>query len=153
MQKKNVVELSENERAELESLVTKGKAGARIIRRAHTLLMSDAGRSDREIAALLHVDELTVVHTRRRWVERHELTDQPRRRRGRRLDGKQEALLVALACSEAPEGRSEWTMQLLADKLLVLGVVEEAISDETVRRTLKKTTLSRGSSKNGASRK
>ena len=86
-------------------------------------------------------------------AEGHELRDKPRRSRGRRLDGKQEAMLVALACSEAPEGRSEWTMQLLADKLLVLGVVEDAISDETVRRTLKKTTLSRGSSKNGVSLK
>ena len=153
MQKKNVVQLNETERAELESIVTKGKAGARIIRRAHSLLLSNEGRSDREIATILHVDELTVVRTRQRWVERHELTDEPRRSRGRRLDGKQEAMLVALACSEAPEGRSDWTMQLLADKLLVLGVVEDAISDETVRRTLKKTTLNRGLSKNGVSLK
>ena len=82
MQKKHVVQLSETERAELENMVTKGKAGARIIRRAHTLLLSNEGRSDREIANILHVDELTVVHTRQRWVERHELTDQPRRSRG-----------------------------------------------------------------------
>ncbi len=149
MQKKNVVQLSETEREELERIVTTGKAGARIIRRAHTLLLSDEGRSDREIAHLLHVDELTVVHTRQIWVERHELTDKPRQSRGRRLDGKQEAFLVALACSNAPEGRGEWTMQLLADKLLVLGVVEEAVSDETVRRMLKKTTLSRGSKRSG----
>ena len=153
MQKKNVVQLSEAERAELEAMVTKGKAGARIIRRAHTLLLSEEGRSDREIAVLLHVDELTVVHTRQRWAERRELTDKPRRSRGRRLDGKQEAMGVALACSEAPEGRADWAMQLLADKLLALGVVEEPVSDETVRRTLKKTTLSRGLSKNGASRR
>src|SRR5258708_36887991 len=147
MQKKNVVQLSESERAELESIVTKGKAGARIIRRAHSLLLSDEGRSDREIANILHVDELTVVHTRQRWAEGHELRDKPRRSRGRRLDGKQEAMLDALACSEAPEGRSEWTMQLLAHKLLVLGVVADAISDETVGRTLNEATLSLDSGK------
>lgn len=153
MRKQNVVELTETERAELEATVTKGKAGARIIRRAHTLLLSDAGKTDHEIANMLHVDELTVANTRKQWAARHTLTDQARRSRGRRLNGKQEAMLVALACSEAPEGRSEWTMQLLADKLVVLGVVEQPISDETVRRTLKKTTLSRGSSKSGVSPK
>ena len=151
MQKKNVVQLRESEWAELESIVTKGKAGARTIRRAHTLLLSSKGKTDREIAGILHIDEMTVAHTRKMWAERHELSDKPRRARRRRLDGKQEALLVALTCSEAPEGRSEWSMQLLADKLLELKVVEEPISDETVRRTLKKTSLSRGSSKNGAS--
>lgn len=153
MRKQNVVQLSESGRTELESIVTKGKAGARLIRRAHTILLSDDGKTDQDIAKLLHVDELTVARTRKQWGERHSLTDKPRRARGRRLDGKQEAMLVALACSAAPEGRSEWTMQLLADKLMELKVVEEPISDETVRRTLKKTTSSRGSSKNGALRK
>jgi transposase len=153
MRKQHVVQLSEAERTELERVVTKGKAGARVIRRAHTLLLSDEGKTDQAIAKLWHVDELTVARTRKQWVERHTLTEQPRRSRGRRLDGKQEAMLVALACSEAPEGRSTWTLQLLADKLLALKVVEEPISDETVRRTLKKTSLSRGSSKNGVSPK
>lgn len=149
MRKQNVVQLSESEQLELENIVTKGKAGARLIRRAHTILLSNEGKTDQDIATVLHVDELTVARTRKAWGERHSLMDMPRRARGRRLDGKQEAMLVALACSEAPEGRSEWTMQLLADKLVELKVVEEPISDETVRRTLKKTTLSRGSSKNG----
>ena len=153
MRKQNVVKLSEDERTELETIVTKGKTGARTIRRGHTLLLSNEGRTDREIASILHVDEMSVVNTRKRWVERHELTDKPGRSRGRRLDGKQAALLVALACSEAPEGRREWTMQLLADKLLTLGVVQAPVSDETVRRTLKKTSLSRTSSKNGVSPK
>ncbi len=65
MRKPNVVKLRERERAELESLVTKGKAGARLIRRAHTLLMSDGGKTDQAIARLLHIDELTVARTRR----------------------------------------------------------------------------------------
>ena len=149
MRKQHVVELSETERSELEGIVTKGKAGARIIRRAHTLLLSDKGKTDQVIAALLHIDELTVARTRKQWAESHTLTDKPRQGRQRKLDGKQEALLVALACSEAPEGRTEWTMQLLADKLVAVGVVDSPISDETVRRTLKKTTSSRGSRNNG----
>lgn len=153
MRKQNVVQLSDSERKELESIVTKGKAGARLIRRAHTLLLSDEGKTDEEIAKVLHVNELTVARTRQMWAERHSLRDKPRRARGRRLDGKQEAMLVALACSESPEGRREWTMQLLADKLLELKLVEVPISDETVRRTLKKTILSLGSSKNGVSLK
>ena len=153
MKKQYPVKLTDDERNELTDLTRKGKAGARTIRRAHTLLLSDEGRTDQDIASLLHVDEMTVVNTRKRWAERRALTDKPRRSRGRRLDGKQTALLVALACSEAPEGRSEWTMQLLADKLLTLGVVAAPISDETVRRTLKKTSLSRGLSKNGVSPK
>jgi transposase len=79
--------------------------------------------------------------------------DQPKRGRRKRLDGKQEALLVALACSDAPDERESWTMQLLADKLVELKVVEQPISDETVRRTLKKTTLNPGSKSSGASQR
>jgi len=149
MRKQNVVKLSETERTELEGLVTKGKAGARVIRRAHSLLLSDTGKTDKGIAELLHIDELTVARTRKQWVASHTLTDRPRRGRQRKLDGKQAALLVALACSEAPEGRTEWTMQLLADKIVALGVVDSAVSDETVRRTLKKMTSSPGKKSNG----
>jgi transposase len=72
------------------------------------------------------------------------LKEKPRPGNPPKLDGKQEALLVALACSEAPAGRTEWTMQLLADKLVELQIVEGAISDETVRRVLKKRNSNRG---------
>ena len=82
MRKQNVVQLSESERPELESVVTKGKAGARLIRRGHTLLLSDEGKTDQDIAKLLHVDELTVRRTRKQWAERHTLTDKPRRDAG-----------------------------------------------------------------------
>jgi len=94
---------------------------------------------------------MTVSSTRERWVREKRLEDLPRLGSKPMLDAKQESLLIALACSDAPSGRDEWTMQLLADKLVELKVVER-ISDETVRRTLKKTSLSRGKSNSGASR-
>jgi len=133
------IELSEVERAELEAIVRKGLQKARIIRRAQTLLWSDAGKPDLEIAQLHGVTPLTVAKTRQRWILDKTLADKPRPGRVRKLEGKQEAFLVALACSDAPEGYERWTMQLLADKLVELSVIDEPISDETVRRTLKKT--------------
>jgi len=136
--KANVIVLSASERMELEAIVGSGQHKARTIRRAQALLWSDAGKPDTEIARLQGVHPLTVAETRRRWVEKKSLADEPRRGRNRKMDGKQEAFLVALACSDAPEGRESWTMQLLADRLVILGVVEEPLSDETVRRILKK---------------
>lgn len=136
-----IVDLSEAERAELEALVRKGKVAARRLNRAHMLLQANAGRTDAEIAAALHVGASTVHRTRERFVEAGlaaALSERPRPGGQSKLDGKQEAFLVALACTDAPEGRSRWTLQLLADRLVALAVVA-AISDETVRRTLKKT--------------
>jgi len=133
------IELSEVERAELEALLSKGQHKARIIRRAQTLLWSDEGKPDSEIARLHGVTPVTVAKTRQRWVKEKSLEDEPRPGRVKKLDGKQEAFLVALACSDAPEGYERWTMQLLADKLVELSVIDRPISDETVRRTLKKT--------------
>lgn len=133
------IELSAIERAELETIVSKGKHKARTIRRAQSLLWSDSGKPDSEIAQLHGVTPQTVAKTRRRWVQEKSLEDKPRPGRAKRLDGKQEAFLVALACSDAPDGLERWTMQLLADKLVELNVIDEPVSDETVRRTLKKT--------------
>jgi transposase len=132
------IRLSDDERQALGKLVKIGQRQARVIRRAQMLLWSDQGKTDLEIAGLLKVTPLTVAQTRRRWVEEHSLADHQRPGGRKKLDGKQEAFLVALACSEAPEGQETWTMQMLADKLVELGVVEQPISDETVRRTLKK---------------
>lgn len=148
--KANEIKLTDNERKQLEAIVKTGKHAAREIRRAHTLLLSDAGKTDRQIAQVLHVTEQTVVRTRRNGVESKRLGDKPKAPRRKRLDGKQEAFLVALACSETPEGRAVWTMQLLADRMIALGVVDGSLSDETVRRTLKKTRSSPGSKNNGA---
>jgi transposase len=138
--KQYVIQLSEIERIELAAIVRSGTHKARVIRRAQTLLWSDAGRTDGEIAALQGVTPLTVAKTRQRWVEDRSLEDKPRPGREKKLDGKQEAFVVALACSDAPDGRESWTMQMLADRLVELAVVDEPISDETVRRTLKKMT-------------
>lgn len=136
--------LSEIERVELEGIVKGGKNKVRVVHRAQALLWSASGKSDLEIADLLSMSPLSVANTRQRWVEEHRLTDKHRPGRPPILDGKQEAFLVALTCSESPEGREAWSMQLLADRLVELQIVEQAISDETVRRTLKKMNLSLG---------
>ena len=151
-QQKYPVRLTEDERAKLRRIVRTGKQPARVIQRARILLWSDEGKQDKTIIALLGCAPMTVSSTRERWVKEKRLEDLPRLGSKPMLDAKQESLLIALACSDAPEGRDEWTMQLLADKLVALKVVE-SISDETVRRTLKKTSSSRGNTSSGASRK
>jgi transposase len=140
MNKRYIVDLSEDERGALLALLGKGVASVRKLARARILLLADAGRTDQEIAAALHVHRVTVERARRRFVEGgmdRALNEQPRPGGRLKLDGKQEAMLVALACSAPPEGRAHWTMQLLADRLVALAVVD-TISDETVRRALKK---------------
>lgn len=146
------VKLTEQEREELERVTRAGKHNAQVIRRAQILLWSNAGKQDKEIIELLGCAPMTVSSTRERWVKEKRITDLPGKGPEKKLDAKQASLLIALACSDAPEGRDEWTMQLLADKLVELKVVER-ISDETVRRELKKTSSSRGSMSSGASRK
>lgn len=146
------IELSVEEQSYLETITRTGKHSAKVMRRAQILLWSNAGKQDKEIIELLGCAPMTVSGTRERWVRAHRLEDAGRPKRGGKLDAKQAALLVALACSDAPEGRAEWTMQLLADKLVELKVVE-AISDETVRRTLKKTKSNPGNTNSGASQK
>ena len=143
----NQVRLSESERNELHQMIARGHGSAREIRRAQTLLLADEQQQDQDIAVFLHVSAKTVSATRRRYCEgglAAALKEKPRPGKARRLDGKQEALLVALACSQAPEGRDRWTMRLLADKLVALQIVDGPISDDTVWRTLKKKTSSRG---------
>lgn len=132
------IHLSDEARKELEAVVKGGDNKVRVVHRAQMLLWSDAGKSDLEIADLLLVNPLTVANTRQRWLEKQSLFDQVRPGRPPILDGKQEAFLVALTCSESPEGRETWSMQLLADRLVELQIIERTISDETVRRTLKK---------------
>jgi transposase len=136
--KDHVTQLSEIDRLELQDLVRKGSHKARVIRRAQILLWSDTGKTDGEIASLLNIRPLTVAQTRQKWVEDHSLEDKPRPGGKSKLDAKQEAFLVALACSDAPDGYESWTMQLLADKLVELKVIDAPISDETVRLRLKK---------------
>ena len=141
MNKRSIVDLTADERAGLLALLHKGVAPARRLTRARILLLADEGGTDQEVAAALHVHPATAERARRRFVEggvERALSDKPRPGGRPKLDGKQEAHLVALACSAPPEGRARWTMRLLADRLVELALVD-AISDETVRRTLKKT--------------
>ena len=146
------VVLDAQQKRQLQEFIRRGHASARVIRRAHVLLLAAEDKQDKEVAAVLHLNAQTVYQLRKRFVAKGlqaALYDKPRPGGAPKLDGKQEALLVALACSQPDECES-WTMQLLADKLVELKVVD-SISDETVRRTLKKTTLNRGRSNNGVS--
>jgi transposase len=146
LKKLYVVDLSKEEKEQLEELTSKGQSAARKIRRAHILLLANEGLRDKEVARALSAAVTTVERVRKRFVEEGleaAISERPRPGAKRSLDSHQEAYLVALACSEPPEGRESWTMQLLADRLVEVGVLEE-ISDETVRRTLKRGTSSRG---------
>jgi transposase len=139
--KKYLVTLTEEERRTLRELLKKGTLAARRLARAHILLLADEGRTDDEIAAALHVGRATVERVRKRFVEDgfdDALTERPRPGKAPLLDAKQEAYIIATACSTPPEGRARWSVRLLADEIVRLGIVEE-ISRETVRRTLKKT--------------
>lgn len=138
------VALTEAERVQLRLLVRRGQAKAQVVLRAHILLEADADAFDHDNARALHTSVDTVRRVRRRFAEAapterldRALYDRPRPGAQPMLDGKAEAFLIALACSEAPEGRTHWTMPLLADWLVEVGVVP-AISDETVRRRLKR---------------
>jgi transposase len=144
------VTLTTDERSELEAMISRGKADARKLAHARLLLHADEsdggpGRSDAEIAEALHTTTRTCERVRQRFVERGleaALLPKPSTRRyARRLDGEQEARLIALACSAPPEGKRRWDLRLLADRLVELEVVE-TVSHETVRRTLKKTSSS-----------
>lgn len=151
------VELTEAERGQLLLLTRAGRHPAPVVRRANVLLLSDEGRPDHDVAAALHLAESTVQRLRKRLAEASApsaggetegrldrvLYDRPRPGAAPKLDAKQQALLVALACSEAPDGRKRWTLQMLADRLVALGVVD-SISDEAVRVALKKSRSSRG---------
>jgi transposase len=141
LKKVYVVDLSEEEKAELKSLTKRGKTSARKLNRAHVLLLANQGETDKAIAKALGVGTTTVERIRKRFVMEGGLEDalneRPRPGGERKLKGKQEAYLLALASSDPPEGKKRWTMQLLADRLVELEVVD-SVSDETVRRTLKR---------------
>ena len=132
------VELSHAERTELRALLSGGKQEARKLKRAQILLAADAGASDEAIAASVGVGGSTVYRTKRRFVLGNleaALSEEPRPGADRKLSGKEEALLVATACSNPPEGRARWTLELLADELVRL-TEHDSLSRETVRRRL-----------------
>jgi transposase len=132
------VELNQAERSELAALLSGGKHAARKLKRAQILLAADAGASDENIATNVGVGGSTVYRTKRRFVEGNleaALTEEPRPGATRKLLGKEEALLVATACSSPPEGRARWTLDLLAGAMVKL-TEHDSISRETVRRRL-----------------
>src|SRR5438093_5300454 len=132
------VELSQAERDELTAMLSKGKQAARKLKRAQILLAAEAGSSDEEIARAVAVGGSTVYRTKRRFVEgnlERALSEEPRPGAGRKLTGKEEALLVATACSNPPAGRARWTLELLAGEMIKL-TAHESVSRETVRRRL-----------------
>ena len=140
MAKKYVVELTPKERSHLLAVVSKGKNKAQVIRRAHILLKSDEGKTDKEITELLYVSEDTVERTRACfWQEGvlAALDGKPIPGQEEKLDEVQEAYLTAIACTEPPDGRSRWTQELLARRMVADGIVD-SLSPTTVRLMLKK---------------
>ncbi len=148
MNKKYIVRLTAQEQKELETLVKKGKTQTYRIKHANILLAIDADGPnwpDHQAAKAYKCHQNTIKNVRQRFVEQgleaaleRKTQDMPSRKRI--IDGEKEARLIAIACSKPPKGRAKWTMQMLADKLVVLKVVE-SVSGQTVWRTLKKTNL------------
>jgi transposase len=152
MKKKYIVTLTQVERQSLNAMLSGGKAAARKLMHARILLKADAAPggaswNDAAIVEALDVGRATVERVRKQFVEEGFEAAlerrRPRRQYRRKIDGDAEAHLIALACSEAPEGRSRWTLRLLADRMVALEQVDD-LSHETVRQVLKKTNLSLG---------
>ncbi len=149
------VDLTQSEREQLLDIARKGKSPARKVKRSLILCKADEGLTDQQISQALLVSPSTVSRVRRRFVEEgleSALKERARPGQRRKLDGKQEAHLVAVACTPAPEGRAHWTLRLLADQVVALEFAD-SISPETVRQVLKKTNLNRGRRRNGVSRR
>lgn len=143
---KHGIKLTSKERDKLVAIVSKGRNKASYIQRAHILLKSDEGKTDAQISDWLYVSEQTIRRTRLRFCEDGldaALEDKERAGRERALNEQQVAYLVALACSNPPQGRERWTVELLTSQLIADGIVER-VSVETVRLVLEKTNSSPG---------
>ena len=139
-----IVGLTQEERTYLLTFIKSGRHSARKLNRARILLLADEGKTDQEIAEALHTGTATVQRARQRFVEGNlegALNERPRPGGQKKLDEKGEAILETLAHSKPPAGRKRWTLQLLADRLVALKVVD-SISYETVRQEVKKSALS-----------
>lgn len=144
--KLNIVHLNEQEREELRQYLRKGKSSARSLTRARILLLADEGRDDEMIAEALKVSKSTISRIRTRYCEGgldFALHEKARSGAPSKIDGRIEAELTLLACSDPPDGRSKWTVRLLADKLVEIEVVD-SISHMSVQRLLKKMKLNLG---------
>jgi len=154
MEKRYHVDLTPKQRKDLRKMVRVGRNKAKVISRAHILLKSDEGKSDRLIAEMLYIDEETVKRTRRRFWEdglEFALNGQKYPPVEPMLTDEQEAYLIALACSDAPEGYARWTVEMLRKRMVDDGQIE-AVSVEKIRLTLKKISSNHGASKVGALR-
>lgn len=143
MKKKYMVTLTDEERRYLENIVNKGKNAAYKIKHANILLNAESDKPDNEIAGICRCHVNTVANVRQRFVEEGTESAPERRKRenppvSKKLDGEKEARLIAVACSEPPEGYSKWTLQMLADKIVEMRITD-SVSASTVCRTLKKT--------------
>ena len=142
---RRAVTLTTAERGALERFVAQGKRSARAITRARILLLSNEGRKERELTEILGASRGTVYNVRKRYQQKAHrhildlLQEEPRSGRPIKFDSRVEAKVAMIACSAPPDGRGRWTLQLIADKLVRLAVTD-AISHESVRRLLKKTT-------------
>lgn len=158
--KRESVKLTNEQRQELERLISTGEASARTLMHARILLKTDAGHhgprwTQQQIAEALEVGERTIGRVRHRFVEEGleaalQRRPQPPRPQKRKLAGEQEASLVALLCGPTPDGSERWSLRLVTERLIELEIVE-SVSHETVRQVLKKTNLSRGKSGSGVS--
>jgi transposase len=155
MRKTALVRLTQAQRDDLTRRLERDALNGRQRRRLQILLLADTGQTDAQIATATGAGRSTVERLRKRFAAQGleaTLTERARRGAPAKLDGKQEAMLVALACSAAPAGHAHWTARLLANRAVQMEVVE-SISESTVRRLLKKTRSSRGRSSRGASRR
>ena len=140
--KRYLVDLTQGEREQLLDISRRGKSSARKVKRSLILCKADEGLTDQQVAEAVMVGPSTVIRVRQRFVEgglERALNDRPRPGKRRKLDGKHEAHLVAVACSAAPEGHTRWTLRLLADQVVKLEFTD-SICRETVRQVLKKRT-------------
>ena len=145
MKRKNLVRLKQKEKELLKQLVSKGKERARKLTRCRILLLADEGMKDTRIIEALKVARNTVRQVRSRYIQKGleaSLNEQPRSGAPKKFSGRQKAKITAIACSEPPEGRSRWTLRLIADKIVELEITD-SISYKTVERILKKANLSR----------
>ena len=147
------VELTESQKRRLGEVANRGRSSARTVKRALALLKVGEGQTDDQVAEALSISSRTVIRIRKRFCEdglESALTERPRPGKKRRLDERAEAHLVAIACSDPPEGHAHWTLKMLAERMVELDYVD-SVARETVRQSLKKTNSNRGRRKSGAS--
>ena len=147
------VELNESQKRRLGEVASRGRSPARTVKRALALLKAGEGQTDEQVAEALSISSRTVVRIRKRFREEgleSALVERPRPGQKRRLDERAEAHLVAIACSDPPEGHVHWTLKMLAERMVELDYVD-SVARETVRQSLKKTNSNRGRRKSGAS--